>query len=220
MSTVNLPVALKSAQQSLSAQCQLSSWDVRGKGNFTTVVVRFTADTTTSVEQPPAREVNFRRKSPSELRRDQQRAVARQQHTRQRRGTDRSSGCDTHNRQEAVSMADPEPVSIYSPHRLLDNATKDQDRQVGDCDQNTQLCGTDLPEPTDTSTFTQSENVEECQAIPEEWENDRGDHDASGAGIMEADDCDDSFHSPTVIPQSALDKPSIMKRYHRRRTTR
>ena len=30
----------------------------------------------------------------------------------------------------------------------------------------------------------------------------------------------DSLHSPTVIPPSALDKPSIMKRYHCRRTTR
>ena len=29
---------------------------------------------------------------------------------------------------------------------------------------------------------------------------------------------DDSFHSPTVIPPSALDKPSIMKRYHPRWT--
>ena len=29
---------------------------------------------------------------------------------------------------------------------------------------------------------------------------------------------DDSFHSPTVIPPPTLDKPSIMKRYHRRRT--
>ena len=29
---------------------------------------------------------------------------------------------------------------------------------------------------------------------------------------------DDSFHSPTVIPPSALDKPSFMKRDHRRRT--
>ena len=29
---------------------------------------------------------------------------------------------------------------------------------------------------------------------------------------------DDSFHSPTVIPPSAIDEPSIMKRYHRRRT--
>ena len=31
---------------------------------------------------------------------------------------------------------------------------------------------------------------------------------------------DDSFHSPTVIPPRARDKPIIMKRYHRRRTTR
>ena len=31
---------------------------------------------------------------------------------------------------------------------------------------------------------------------------------------------DDSFHSPSVIPPSALDKPSIMKCYHRGRTTR
>ena len=31
---------------------------------------------------------------------------------------------------------------------------------------------------------------------------------------------DDSFHSPTVIPPSALDKPSIMKRYHSRRKCR
>ena len=31
---------------------------------------------------------------------------------------------------------------------------------------------------------------------------------------------DDSLHSPTVIPPSPPDKPSIMKRYHRRRTTR
>ena len=29
---------------------------------------------------------------------------------------------------------------------------------------------------------------------------------------------DNSFHSPTVIPPTALDKPSIMKRYHRRWT--
>ena len=43
----------------------------------------------------------------------------------------------------------------------------------------------------------------------------------SGAGIMEADDRRvTSFHSPTVIPLSALDKPSIMKHYHHRRTTR
>ena len=40
-----------------------------------------------------------------------------------------------------------------------------------------------------------------------------------GAGIMEADDRQvTSFHSPVVIPPSALDKPSIMKRCHHQRT--
>ena len=33
---------------------------------------------------------------------------------------------------------------------------------------------------------------------------------------MDADDGDDSLHSPAVIPPSALDKPRIIKRYHRR----
>ena len=31
--------------------------------------------------------------------------------------------------------------------------------------------------------------------------------------------CDDSYHSQTVIPPSTLNKPSIMKHYHRRRMT-
>ena len=44
-------------------------------------------------------------------------------------------------------------------------------------------------------------------------------HRRAGAGIMEADDRQvTSFHSPTVIPPSALDKPNIMKRYDRWRT--
>ena len=49
----------------------------------------------------------------------------------------------------------------------------------------------------------------------------KGDETRPGAGIMEADDRQvTSLHSPNVIPPSALDKPSIMKRYHNRRTTR
>ena len=41
-----------------------------------------------------------------------------------------------------------------------------------------------------------------------------------GAGIMEADDRQVTtvFTDKSVIPPSALDKPSIMKRYHRRQT--
>ena len=66
-----------------------------------------------------------------------------------------------------------------SPHRQVDtaaldqyNAAKDEDRQVGDCDQSPELCGIDLPEATDPSAVTLPENMEESRAILEEWEND------------------------------------------------
>ena len=180
MPTVNLPAALDSALQSLSAQCQLSSWDVRGKGKFTTVVIRFNADTAMSGEQPPARAVSYRRKSPSELKRDQQRAIARQQHIRQQGDTVRSNEFDTKAKQETASTVDPEPALFYSPHHQVDtaaldenNAAKDEDRQVGDCDQSPELCDIDLPEATGPSAVTLPENMEESQAILEEWENDR-----------------------------------------------
>ena len=180
MPAVNLPVALDSALRSLSPQCQLSSWDVRGKGKFTTVVIRFNADTAMSGEQPPARAVSYRRKSPSELKRDQQRAIARQQHTRQHCDAVRSSGFDINDKQETASTTDPEPALFYSPHHQVDtaaldeyNAAKDEDGQVGDCDQSPGLCGIDLPEATDPSAVTLPKNIEESRAILEEWENDR-----------------------------------------------
>ena len=76
-------------------------------------------------------------------------------------------------------MADAKPVLFYSPHWQLDtsdpdeyNATKDEDRQVRDCDQNTELCGTDLLEATGHPAVTQPTNMEESQAIYEKWEND------------------------------------------------
>ena len=178
MPTVNLPVALDKALQSLSAQCQFSSWDVRGKGNLTAVVVRFNADTAMSGEQPPSRAVSCRRKSPSELKRDQQRAIARQQHARQHSDTVRSSGFETNDKQETASVVDIEPVLFYSPNHqvvtaALDeyNAAKDEDRQVGDCDQSPELCGIDLPEARDPSPVTLPKNM--SRPILEKWENDR-----------------------------------------------
>ena len=39
-----------------------------------------------------------------------------------------------------------------------------------------------------------------------------------GAAIMEAHDCQVTVFSPIVIPPSALNKPSIMKRFHHGRT--
>ena len=175
MPTTKLPVPLDSALQSLSEQCQLLSWDVRGKGKFTTVVIRFNADTAMSGEQPPARAVSYRRKSPSELKRDQQRAISRQQHIRQHGDTVRSSGFDTNNKQETASIVDPEPVLFYSPQRQVDtaaldiyNAAKDEDGQVGNCDQSPELCGIDLPETADPSAVTLPENMEESRAVLEE----------------------------------------------------
>ena len=92
----------------------------------TTVALRFSADTAMPAEHPPARAIRHRRKSHTELKRDQQRAVARHQHTRQLGDRVRSSGFDTHDKQEAVCMADPEPVLFYSPHQTpgtLTNST-------------------------------------------------------------------------------------------------
>ena len=175
MPTVNLSAALESALQSLTAKCHLSSWDAGGKGKCSTVVIRFDADTAISGEQPPARGVSYRRKSPSELKRDQQRAIVRQQHTRQHGDTVRSRGFETNNKQETASTVDPEPVLFSSPHRQVDtaaldeyNATKNEDRQVGDCDQSPELCGIDLPEATDPSAVTLPENMEGNCAILEE----------------------------------------------------
>ena len=97
-----------------------------------------------SAEQPPARAVSYRRKSPSELKRDQQRTIAWQRHTRQHVDTVglRSSGVDTNDKQERASIVDPEPVLFYSPHHQVDTAALDEynaakDMQVGDCDQRT-----------------------------------------------------------------------------------
>ena len=52
------------------------------------------------------------------------------------------------------------------------------------------------------------------------WDVKRPTNNFGVAGVMEADDSRVTtvFHSPTVIPPSALDKLSITKRYHRRRT--
>ena len=73
---------------------------------------------------------------------------------------------------------------------------------------NSHYAAAPLPPPSSPFTLAQKKitNISKLCHGPWQW--------SPGAGIMEAD----SFHSPTVIPPSALDKPSIMMRYHRRRT--
>ena len=185
MTAINLPVALDSALQSLIAQCQLLSWDVHGKGNFTTVIIRFNSesDAAMSVEQPRARAVSCRSKSPSEMKCDRQRTIARQPHAQQKGDTAGSNRSDANDKKETANMADPKSVPFISPPCKVntiasdeDNATEsenDDDRQFSDCDQNLELCGTDLSEASDPSVVTLPDNTEESQAILEEWERGR-----------------------------------------------
>jgi len=73
MSAVNLPTVLESTLASLSDKYKLSSWDVRGRGKQATVIIRFETD---EAILQAVNNTGYRRKSPSELRRDQQRAIA------------------------------------------------------------------------------------------------------------------------------------------------
>ena len=66
----------------LSEKCQLTSWDIRGEGKSTTLTVRFIEDTDTNISEQyelVSCVTRYRKKAPSELRRDAQRAKARQQ---------------------------------------------------------------------------------------------------------------------------------------------
>lgn len=79
MDIPGLPVALESVLQTLAMKCSLSSWDVHGKGKTTTLVLRWDSDSASAIGKPePVTFARYRRKSPSELRRDTQRAATRQ----------------------------------------------------------------------------------------------------------------------------------------------
>ena len=76
-----MPLALEMVLRTLSESCQLTSWDIRGKGKMTTLIVRFNEDTGAIEDQHElVRSVTrYRKKSPSELRHDAKRVKARQQ---------------------------------------------------------------------------------------------------------------------------------------------
>ena len=41
---MSVPLALETVFRTLSEKCQLTSWDIRDKRNFTTLIVRFNED--------------------------------------------------------------------------------------------------------------------------------------------------------------------------------
>ena len=78
-----LPFALQSVLETLITKCHLTSWDVHGKGKTTTLVLRWDSDNMAAIARPDQSEsvsfARYRKKSPSELRRDAHRAMTRQQ---------------------------------------------------------------------------------------------------------------------------------------------
>ena len=81
MEKSSIPLVLETVLRTLREKCQRTSWDIRGKGKFTTLIVRFNADTGAISDQhePVSCVTRYRKKSPSKLTHDEQRAKARQQ---------------------------------------------------------------------------------------------------------------------------------------------
>ena len=94
-----MPLALETALRTLSESCQLISWDIRGKGKMTTLIVRFNEDTGAIEDQhEPVRSVTrYRKKSPSELRRDAKRVKTRQQEQASKQDSERQTSLSSSN---------------------------------------------------------------------------------------------------------------------------
>ena len=78
-----LPFALQFVLETLITKCHLTSWDVHGKGETSTLVLRWDSDNMAAIARPDQSEsvsfARYHKKSPSELRRDAHHAMTRQQ---------------------------------------------------------------------------------------------------------------------------------------------
>ena len=125
-----MPLALETVLRMLSESCQLSSWDIRGKGKMTTLIARFNEDTGAIEDQhEPVRSVTrYRKKSPSELRRDAKRVKARQQEQASKQDSEQQTslsssndGLEASNTGRSVS-----PPSQYHAHPLDASHTSEE----------------------------------------------------------------------------------------------
>ena len=78
-----MAIVLESVFKTLSTNCQLTSWDIQGEGKTTTLVLRWDSGSEAAIDQQLVSFVRYRKKSPSELRRDSQRAILEHQPARQ-----------------------------------------------------------------------------------------------------------------------------------------
>ena len=115
-------LALKTVLRTLGENCQLTSWDISGKGKTTTLIVRFNEDTGAIEDQhEPVRSVTrYRKKSPSELRRDAKRAKARQQEQASKQDSEQQTSLSSNNDGLEASNTGlfVSPPSQYQAHPL------------------------------------------------------------------------------------------------------
>ena len=163
-----MPLALEMVLRTLSESCQLTSWDIRGKGKMTTLIVRFNEDTGAIEDQhEPVRSVTrYRKKSPSELRRDAKRVKARQQEQASKQDSEQQTslsssndGLEASNTGRSIS-----PLSQYHAHPL-DASHRSEELEEGE--QNGSVDNSDHGED-DMAAQEQFCDAAETIAVPED----------------------------------------------------
>ena len=167
-SNMCMPLALETVLRTLSESCQLTSWDIRGKGKMTTLIVRFNEDTGAIEDQhEPVRSVTrYRKKSPSELRRDAKRVKARQQEQASKQDSEQQTslsssndGLEASNTGRSVS-----PASQYHAHPL---DASHRAEELEDGEHNGSVDNSDHRED-DRATQEQCCDAAETMAAPED----------------------------------------------------
>ena len=163
-----MPLALETVLRTLSESCQLTSWDIRGKGKMTTLIVRFNEDTGAIEDQhEPVRSVTrYRKKSPSELRRDAKRVKARQQEQASKQDSEQQTSLSTSNDGLEASNTgrSVSPASQYHAHPL---DASHRAEELEDGEHNGSVDNSDHRED-DRATQEQCCDAAETMAVPED----------------------------------------------------
>ena len=163
-----MPLALETVLRTLSESCQLTSWDIRGKGKMTTLIVSFSEDTgAIKAQHEPVRSVTrYRKKSPSELRRDAKRVKARQQEQASKQDSEQQTSLSSNNDGLEASNTgrSVSPASQYHAHPL-DTSHRSEESEEGE--QNGSVDNSDHRED-DMAAQEQFCDAVETMAVPED----------------------------------------------------
>ena len=92
MSSTGLPLRLETFLADLVDEIGLSSWKIQGNSNSTTVVLRFAGQPPSADPEHTDSELKFRRKPPSQIKRDKKRA---EEYARKRQHQSKASKAST-----------------------------------------------------------------------------------------------------------------------------